>query len=273
MRGSHKRDRRPPSCSWNCGTRAAIRRRRAILMAFNTPFRFIRTPAPRSLCRLHAMTARPPPRPRVRSFWPRQSDLLSFLSLFCTAVFCTAVHVVRAAPSWCSSCAALVDPVLAMSETLAALDWNVYCDDYRFSPVPLPWTTSTRRPPVLDWHSISLPAGREGGACGWMPEVSGAGAARSGPPLRRRRPGQVGGAVGDISRLAPPAQTGGRNAGSPCPGRGNRQERIDRKVSSSAFERANAHLRRARTPMASGSASRLLEAGRRRRQPRPSPWS
>lgn len=160
MRGSRMRDRRPPSNPWDCGTRAAnISRRRAILMAFNTPFALAGVTSSTSCitayrrCFVHgrdpspttgpgtsdvgtrysftAVAACPRPGPFQPLAGPGTSDLLSFFTASSLSSSCprpSGQFVVMP-----TSCSALVDPFLAMSETLPPLTTDVYFSHYRFS--------------------------------------------------------------------------------------------------------------------------------------------
>lgn len=123
MRGSRMRDRKPPSNPWRCGTRAAnFSRRRAILMAFNTPFGISTSPSSAT-----APAARPRPGP-FNLAGPGTSDLLPSIYLIFCCPRASGQFVVM--PEYCS---ALVDPSLAMPETLLSPTINVYRGHYRFS--------------------------------------------------------------------------------------------------------------------------------------------
>ncbi len=188
MRGSRKRDRRPPSRLWSCGTRPAkLHRWRAILMAFNTPFAICASSDSMTWTTCDGRHGSASTRRAPSAAWPCTSDLLP-ITPYCMwqrvhasgPINCLALHVRPSAgyfcgycygpygrlaarprvgphqlpgptrPTFCRSlllstlvraarrdagisCAALVDPFLAMSETLAPTATNVYPSHYRFS--------------------------------------------------------------------------------------------------------------------------------------------
>ncbi len=156
VRGSQILDRRPPSNPWDCGTRLAnISRRRAILMAFNTPFAVCwpyhfdcthrclgsvsvhgRDPLPTTwswrvrrhlICHCgSASTAG-----ALSLLGPGTSDLLP---LFTASSFRSSYP--RSSGQFVvmpTSCSVLADPFLAMSGTLPPPSTDVYIGHYRFS--------------------------------------------------------------------------------------------------------------------------------------------
>ncbi len=112
MRGSRKRDRRPPSRLWNCGTRPAkLHRWRAILMAFNTPFAICASSDSMTWTTSDGRHDSASTRRAPSTAWPCTSDLLP-ITPYCMwqrvhasgPINCLALHVRPSAGYFCGYC-------------------------------------------------------------------------------------------------------------------------------------------------------------------------